>query len=133
MTPNSTPAANWAEIALLLDEAVERLGERDRQAILLRYFNGLSHQQVGATLGLSENTANKRIERALEKLRGHFASRLKGFVGFAGHRDHGELRAGRAGRAGGKGRDNFFSRGGRHSGGWCITCPAFFILHEHQD
>ena len=71
----TTPTANWAEIALLLDEAVERLGERDRQAILLRYFNGLSHQQVGATLGLSENTANKRIERALEKLRGHFASR----------------------------------------------------------
>ncbi len=70
-----TPTANWAEIAPLLDEAVERLGERDRQAVLLRYFNGLSHQEVGATLGLSENSANKRIERALEKLRGYFASR----------------------------------------------------------
>jgi RNA polymerase sigma factor (sigma-70 family) len=71
----TTPAANWAGIAPLLDEAVERLGERDRQAVLLRYFNGLSHREVGATLGLSENAANKRVERALEKLRGYFASR----------------------------------------------------------
>jgi len=71
---STTPTANWTEIAPLLDEAVERLGERDRQAVLLRYFNGLSHQEVGATLGLSENSANKRVERALEKLRGYFAS-----------------------------------------------------------
>lgn len=70
-----TPPAHWAEIGPLLDEAVERLGERDRQAVLLRFFNGLSHQEVGAILGLSENSANKRVERALEKLRAHFVSR----------------------------------------------------------
>ncbi len=72
---SSLPDTNWKEIRPLLDEAVGRLGEQDRQAVLLRYFNGLSHQEVGATLGLSENSANKRVERALEKLRGYFASR----------------------------------------------------------
>ncbi len=71
----TTPGADWAEIAPALDEAVQQLNEQDRRAILLRYFNGLSHQEIGAVLGLSENSANKRVERALEKLRGHFTHR----------------------------------------------------------
>ena len=72
---NSTPETNWAEIGPLLDEAVDQLREDDRKAVLLRYFKNLSHQEVGAVLGLSENSANKRVERALEKLREHFANR----------------------------------------------------------
>ena len=71
----ATPEVNWAEIAPLLDEAVGSLPESDRQAVLLRFFQGWSHQQVGVTLGLSEDAARKRIERALEKLRGFFARR----------------------------------------------------------
>ncbi len=66
---------NWAQLRPLLDEAVGRLNAPEREAVLLRYFNGLSHGEVGAALGLSENTANKRIERALEKLRTHFGRR----------------------------------------------------------
>lgn len=76
MQNDSIPGpAEWAEISPVLDEAVAQLGEADRQAILLRFFNGLSHQEIGTVLGLSENSANKRIERALEKLRGYFARR----------------------------------------------------------
>ncbi len=71
----TTAAAPWEEIAPLLEEAMGRLGERDRTAIVLRYFDGQSHQQIGAALGLSENSAYRRVERALEKLRGHFARR----------------------------------------------------------
>jgi RNA polymerase sigma factor (sigma-70 family) len=71
----TTRDVNWAEIAPLLDEAVGSLPESDRQAVLLRFFQGWSHQQVGVTLGLSEDAARKRIERALEKLRGFFARR----------------------------------------------------------
>jgi RNA polymerase sigma factor (sigma-70 family) len=66
---------NWAAIGPLLDEAVGSLREGDRQAVLLRYFQNCSHQEIGAELGLSENSANKRIERALDKLRAYFTRR----------------------------------------------------------
>ncbi len=67
--------SSWAHVRPLLDEAVDQLGQRDREAVLLRFFHGKSHQEIGAILGLSENSANKRVERALEKLRGYFAKR----------------------------------------------------------
>jgi len=69
------PEANWAEIGPLLDEAVGTLAEPDRKAVLLRFFKNQSHQEVGQALGLSEDTARKRVERALEKLREHFVKR----------------------------------------------------------
>jgi len=70
-----TPELNWTEIGPLLDEAVGQLRELDREAVLLRFFKNLSHQEVGAALGLGEDAARKRVDRALEKLRGHFARR----------------------------------------------------------
>jgi len=66
---------NWDQLRPLLDESVGQLKEADRDAIVLRFFQGKTHQEIGAILGLSENSANKRIERALEKLRGYFTSR----------------------------------------------------------
>jgi len=72
--PTATPDP-WEEIAPLLEEAMGRLGERDRTAIVLRYFDGQTNQQIGTALGLSENSAYRRVERALEKLRSHFARR----------------------------------------------------------
>ena len=73
--PPAAPDPPWEQLRLLMDEAMGRLRERDREAVLLRYFKGLSHEEVGRTLGLSENTAQKRVDRALEKLRLHFARR----------------------------------------------------------
>jgi len=76
MPDQPTDDANpWAEIAPLLEDAMGRLSERDRTAIVLRYFDGQSHQQIGTALGLSENSAYRRVDRALEKLRSHFARR----------------------------------------------------------
>jgi len=72
---SSAPETNWAEIGPLLDEAVGQLKETDRDVVLLRFFKNLSHQEVGASLGLGEDAARKRIDRALEKLREHFARR----------------------------------------------------------
>ena len=71
----AAPAVPWDQLRPLLDECVGQLKEADRDAIVLRFFQGKTHQEVGAILGLTENSANKRIERALEKLRSHFASR----------------------------------------------------------
>ncbi|MGA2556617.1 MAG: sigma-70 family RNA polymerase sigma factor, partial [Verrucomicrobiota bacterium] len=63
----------WAELAPLLDQALAQLGETDRQAVLLRYFENKSLAEVGNKLGAGEDTARKRVSRALEKLRKFFA------------------------------------------------------------
>ncbi len=62
----------WEQMSPLLDEALAALGEKDRQAVLLRYFENKSLAEVGSSLGMAEDTARKRISRALKKLRRHF-------------------------------------------------------------
>lgn len=59
----------WREIAPELDQAMAALGEVDRDALVLRYFQNQSLRDVGRALGTSEDAAQKRIARALEKLR----------------------------------------------------------------
>ena len=65
----------WPEIAPLLEDAMSGLGEKDRNAIVLRFFRGKSFAEVGAAFGASENAAKKRVAYALEKLRKFFARR----------------------------------------------------------
>jgi RNA polymerase sigma factor (sigma-70 family) len=69
------PDEAWRQIAPLLDSAIAGLGSKDREAVLLRFFDGKSMKDVGAALNASEDAAKKRIERALEKLRSFFAGR----------------------------------------------------------
>ena len=69
MNEPTTSEVNWEQLRPMLDEAVGHLKDEDRHALLLRFFQGMNHQQIGAVLGLSEDTARKRVERALEKLR----------------------------------------------------------------
>jgi len=66
---------NWEQIAPFLDEAVAALGENDRNAVLLRFFENKSFAQVGAAMGVNEEAARKRIARATEKLRHYFSKR----------------------------------------------------------
>ena len=56
---------HWNRLSPELDEAVARLGETDRNALLLRFAEGRNHREVGAALGLSEEAAKKRVNRAL--------------------------------------------------------------------
>jgi RNA polymerase sigma factor (sigma-70 family) len=65
----------WNQMSPLLDEALAALGETDRQAVLLRLFENKSLAEVGNFLGIGEDTARKRISRALEKLHRHFNRR----------------------------------------------------------
>lgn len=65
----------WSRIAPLLDSAVAGLREKDRQAILLRFYEGRNLREVGLAVGASEDAAEKRVNRALEKLRSFFARR----------------------------------------------------------
>ena len=68
------PAA-WTQIAPLLDEAMGQLGETDRNAVVLRFFENKTAQEVGVALKLTEAAVHKRVNRALEKLRKLFMKR----------------------------------------------------------
>jgi len=70
---NAPAEAAWRELAPLLDEAMNRLGQTDRDALLLRYFENKSLREVGETLGTNEEAAKKRVARGLDKLRAFFA------------------------------------------------------------
>jgi len=61
--------AALGQLAPLLDEAINELGEEDRRAILLRFYEHRDLRAVGEALGSSENAAQKRVARALEQLR----------------------------------------------------------------
>lgn len=65
----------WNDLRPVIDEAMHRLGEKDRAALLLRFFEGKSLADVGVELGLAENAARMRVDRALEKLRTALARR----------------------------------------------------------
>ena len=65
----------WPEIAPLLDAAVAQLSEADRNAIVLRYYQQKPLDEVGRALGLNADAAQKRVARALEKLRKFFTRR----------------------------------------------------------
>ncbi|MDB6026186.1 MAG: regulator of chromosome condensation [Verrucomicrobiales bacterium] len=65
----------WPAIAPLLDDALGTLSPKDRSAIVLRFFEGKSFEEVGSALSGTENAAKKRVSRALEKLRHSFLKR----------------------------------------------------------
>jgi len=67
--------ALWRELSPQLDEAMAGLGASERDALVLRYFQNKSMAEVGKFLGLAETTAQKRVSRALEKLRKYFTKR----------------------------------------------------------
>ena len=65
---HSRSEANLAQVAPILDEAINQLGADDRTAILLRFFEQRDFHSIGQVLGSSEDAAQKRVTRALEKL-----------------------------------------------------------------
>jgi RNA polymerase sigma factor (sigma-70 family) len=68
-------SAEWEALAPHLDDAMEVLPEPDRQAVLLRFFEKRSFRDVGSELGVSEDAARKRVDRALDHLRAAFLQR----------------------------------------------------------
>lgn len=66
---------DWDRVRPVLDEALGELSDADREAILLRFFEGRDFASVGAKLHVADNTARMRVERALEKLRARLERR----------------------------------------------------------
>ncbi len=75
VTQETQTDAAWEQLSPLLDEAMAHLRDKDRDAIVLRYFQNRSLRDVGAALGVDEYAAQKRVARALEKLRAFFVKR----------------------------------------------------------
>src|SRR5687767_3356791 len=65
----------WTQVAPMLDEVVAKLKREDRDALALRYFQGRSVADVAAAMGVSHDAAQKRLSRAVERLRDIFARR----------------------------------------------------------
>ncbi len=65
----------WNQLAPVLEDAMIRLRDRDRDAVILRFFENKSMKEIADILGLEERAAQKRVQRALEKLRSSFARR----------------------------------------------------------
>jgi RNA polymerase sigma factor (sigma-70 family) len=72
---DSGDAAVWPQLAPVLDEALLSLGEVDRDAVVLRYFNDKSVREISTALNVSEAAAQRRVGRAVEKLRRFFTKR----------------------------------------------------------
>jgi RNA polymerase sigma factor (sigma-70 family) len=75
LTATAAHDAEWARLRPVIDEALDDLREEDREAVLLRFFEGKSFGEIGAKLRLSENSARMRVERALDMLHGRLARR----------------------------------------------------------
>ena len=72
---NETESDAWMQIEPVLDTAMAQLGEKDHNAVVLRFFEGRNFKDISATLGTTEAGAKMRVNRALEKLRKFFTAR----------------------------------------------------------
>ena len=67
---NQDTPLEWEQLRPVLDAAMDRLNTKDRNAVLLHYLERKDFRTVGLALGLSNDAAQKRVSRALLKLRG---------------------------------------------------------------
>ncbi len=70
---NQTESEVSPQMMPLLEPAMLRLSQTDRDALVLRYFEGRSLREVAGALGVSEAAAKMRLNRALEKMRTYFS------------------------------------------------------------
>ncbi|MEO5961512.1 MAG: sigma-70 family RNA polymerase sigma factor, partial [Opitutaceae bacterium] len=68
-------AVEWERLRPAIDESLEALHDREREAVLLRFFEGRAFAEIGGALKISEDAARMRVDRALEKLRTRLALR----------------------------------------------------------
>jgi RNA polymerase sigma factor (sigma-70 family) len=75
LDPAPETTRDWEQLRPVLDDAMSELDDTDREAVLLRYFKNHNLRTVGETLGISDDAAQKRVSRAVERLREIFAKR----------------------------------------------------------
>jgi RNA polymerase sigma factor (sigma-70 family) len=75
MKEQTSKPADWDQVSPIVDEALSRLGKKDRTAVTLRYLEGRELSEVAATMGVSEGAAAKRLTRAMAKMRKAFSGK----------------------------------------------------------
>ncbi len=73
--PSAEEPDAWNDIAPHLDAVLNELNESDRDAVFLRYFEKKSAREIAARFGISDEAAQKRVNRAVERLREAFTRR----------------------------------------------------------
>lgn len=68
-------AGIWTEMQPVLDEALAALSEKDREALLLRFYRSLSVREIAGILGIATDAAQKRVDRATGRLRDQLSRR----------------------------------------------------------
>jgi RNA polymerase sigma factor (sigma-70 family) len=69
LTADPSPDDDWGAVRPLLDAALATLGDADRAAVALRFLENRPLRDVGQRLGVSEEAARKRVDRAVGRLR----------------------------------------------------------------
>jgi RNA polymerase sigma factor (sigma-70 family) len=75
MQQDIEPDRIWTTLEAHLDEALCSLSDQDRDAVLLRFFHGQSAREIADIVSITEAAAQKRVNRALERLRRIFERR----------------------------------------------------------
>jgi len=77
----SPDEATWRrEIRSALQQALPRLPQSFREAVVLRYVEGWSYRQIASLLGIEEGTAKSRAHRGLKRLRAQLGPGFEGGV-----------------------------------------------------
>ncbi|RYD64623.1 MAG: sigma-70 family RNA polymerase sigma factor [Verrucomicrobiaceae bacterium] len=74
-TPDDPATGTWQQMQPVLNEAMKALSENDREMILLRFYRSLSMSEIGNLLGIAKEAAQKRVNRATDRLRRQFERR----------------------------------------------------------
>jgi RNA polymerase sigma factor (sigma-70 family) len=69
ISDSNDDAAVWEQIAPELDNALNGLGKTDRDALVLRFLEQQSFNEIARALNTTEAAAKMRVTRALDKLR----------------------------------------------------------------
>ncbi|MBL9137554.1 MAG: sigma-70 family RNA polymerase sigma factor [Verrucomicrobiales bacterium] len=73
--PEPETDQGWRAVAPCLDEAIQELAAQDREAILLRFYEHLDLRRLGRHFGVTEDAAQKRVARAMDRLRDRLAAK----------------------------------------------------------
>ncbi len=68
-----SPEEGAHELALAVRSFVDSLPRRQREAVLLRKFQGMGYDEIALVLGCSMDSARANVYQGLRRIRAHFA------------------------------------------------------------